>query len=71
MRPPLTAIASGLPPVFPFAGPETFERERGAPFRARVGANESGFGPSPRVIEAMRLAAPEMWKYCEPSNYDL
>jgi histidinol-phosphate aminotransferase len=71
MPPKLTSIAESLPPVFPFVGPETQERGTGKPFRARLGANESGFGPSPKVIEAVRAAAPEMWKYCDPSNHDL
>src|SRR5690606_3843581 len=44
---------------------------RGRPFRARLGANENGFGPSPRAAEAMRAAAPDVWKYCDPDNFDL
>ncbi len=55
----------------PFVGPETQERNRGRPFRARIGANESVFGPSPKAIEAMEKAAAEAWKYCDPENYDL
>ena len=43
----------------------------GRMFRARIGANESSFGPSPRVIAAMDEAAPGMWKYCDPDNHDL
>ena len=70
-RPPLTSIAAGLPPVFPFVGPETYERQSGRAYRARLGANESAFGPSPKVIEAMRAAAPETWKYADPTNYEL
>ncbi len=70
-RPPLTSIVDALPATIPFVGPETQERQRGRPFRARLGANESGFGPSPRVIEAMRAAAPQMWKYGDPENFDL
>ena len=70
-RPKPTDIVEGLPLTVPFVGPEAQERGRGAPFRARIGANESGFGPSPRVIAAMQSAAGEMWKYCDPENHDL
>lgn len=71
MRPRLTPIIERLPPVFPFVGPETAERQSGIPIRARLGANESGFGPSPRVIEAIQREASQVWKYCDPSNHDL
>ncbi|WP_274424786.1 pyridoxal phosphate-dependent aminotransferase [Chelativorans sp. YIM 93263] len=70
-RPSLTPLIESLPATVPFVGPETQERNRGRPFRARLGANENGFGPSPAVIEAMRAAAPEMWKYGDAENYDL
>jgi histidinol-phosphate aminotransferase len=40
-------------------------------FKARIGANESVFGPSPKAIAAMRHAAAECWMYCDPENYDL
>lgn len=55
----------------PFVGPETQERQRGAPFVARLGANESVFGPSPRAVAAMQNAANELWMYGDPENYDL
>jgi len=70
-RPSLTPLVESLPATVPFVGPETQERGRGRAFRARLGANENGFGPSPRVVEAMREAAPQMWKYCDPENHDL
>jgi histidinol-phosphate aminotransferase len=38
---------------------------------ARLGANESVFGPSPKAIAAMAAAASEVWKYCDPENHDL
>lgn len=69
--PSQTRLAASLPATVPFVGPEAQERDRGRPFRARIGANENCFGPSPAVIEAMRQAAPEMWKYCDPDNYEL
>ncbi|MBA3447075.1 MAG: pyridoxal phosphate-dependent aminotransferase [Pseudaminobacter sp.] len=70
-RPLLTPVVDALPATVPFVGPEAQERTRGRPFRARIGANESSFGPSPRVIEAMAAAAPDMWMYCDPDNHDL
>jgi histidinol-phosphate aminotransferase len=66
-----TPIVESLPSVVPFVGPETQERARGRKFRARIGANESVFGPSPRAVEAMQHAATEVWKYGDPENYDL
>lgn len=70
-RPLLTPVIRALPVTVPFVGPEAQERERGRPFRARMGANESGFGPSPRVVARMQEVAADMWKYCDPDNYDL
>jgi histidinol-phosphate aminotransferase len=64
-------IPAALPATVPFTGPETLEARRGAPFRARLGANENGFGPSPRAIEAMARAASEVWKYGDPDSHDL
>jgi len=66
-----TPIVAALPSTVPFVGPETQERARGRAFRARIGANESVFGPSPRAVEAMRLEAQSAWKYCDPENHDL
>jgi histidinol-phosphate aminotransferase len=69
--PSYATIVQDLPATVPFVGPEAQERKRGRLFRARIGANESVFGPSPRAIEAMREAAAETWKYCDPENHDL
>lgn len=70
-RPILTSIIRNLPSLVPFVGPETQERARGRPFRARLGANESLFGPSPKAIRAMEQASAESWKYSDPENHDL
>ncbi|MCU0830009.1 MAG: pyridoxal phosphate-dependent aminotransferase [Rhizobiaceae bacterium] len=70
-RPAFTPLVESLPATVPFIGPEAFERKLGRPFHARLGANESAFGPSPRVIAAMQAAAPDMWKYCDPENAEL
>ncbi|NVO57271.1 pyridoxal phosphate-dependent aminotransferase [Rhodobacteraceae bacterium B1Z28] len=69
--PRYTPLAQSLPATVPFVGPETQERQRGAAFKARLGANESVFGPSPRAIEAMQQAAGEIWMYGDPENHDL
>ncbi|KIC34325.1 pyridoxal phosphate-dependent aminotransferase [Leisingera sp. ANG-S5] len=69
--PRYTPLALSLPATVPFVGPETHERERGAPFAARLGANENIFGPSPRAVEAMAQAAAEIWKYGDAENFDL
>ena len=70
-QPPFTKVIEALPATVPFIGPEAQERARGKPFRARIGANESVFGPSPKVIAAMANAAQDVWKYSDPDNYDL
>jgi len=69
--PRCTPLALSLPASVPFVGPETQERQRGAPFVARLGANENVFGPSPRVIAAMQAAAGDIWMYGDPENHDL
>ena len=71
VRPPLTPLIESLPSTVPFVGPEAQQRASGRPFRARIGANESSFGPSPRVISTMAEVARDMWMYCDPDNHDL
>ena len=70
-RPIVTELVRAIPPSVPFVGPESLARQRGRPFRARLGANESGFGPSPRAIEVMRDAVADCWMYADPENHDL
>lgn len=69
--PRLTELARSLPASVPFVGPETQERARGARFRARLGANESVFGPSPKAIAAMAEAAALSWRYGDPEAFEL
>lgn len=69
--PRYTPLATALPASVPFVGPETQERTMGHAFTARLGANESLFGPSPRAIAAMEQAAREVWMYGDPENHDL
>lgn len=70
-NPKLTALAQSLPASVPFVGPETQERQTGRPFVARLGANESAFGPSPKAVAAMQKAASEVWMYGDPESHDL
>lgn len=67
----LTPLAASLPSTVPFVGPETQERALNRPFRARLGANESLFGPSPKALAAMQAAAQDIWMYGDPENHDL
>lgn len=71
MGPRYTALVAGLPASVPFVGPEAQERAAGRAFDARLGANESMFGPSPRAVEAMAGAAREAWMYGDPEIHDL
>lgn len=67
----MTPLVRSLPSSVPFVGPETLERRRNAPFQARLGANENGFGPAPSVSAAISAAAGQSWKYCDPENHEL
>ncbi|MDV7144501.1 pyridoxal phosphate-dependent aminotransferase [Tropicimonas sp. TH_r6] len=69
--PRYTPLAASLPATVPFVGPETQERARGRPFAARLGANESGFGPAASVMRAIADAASGAWMYGDPENHDL
>lgn len=66
-----TPLIDSLPSTVPFVGPETILRRSGIPLRARIGANENVFGPSPKAIVAMQEAALESWKYGDPEVHDL
>ncbi len=68
---PTTSLVASLPATVPFVGPEKQERRLGRPFKARIGANESVFGPSPKAVTAMQAAASEGWMYGDPEFYDL
>lgn len=69
--PRYTPLVQTLPASVPFVGPETQERARGAAFAARLGANESVFGPSPRAVAAMAEAAQDAWMYGDPEVWEL
>ena len=64
-------LVENLPASVPFIGPDRLERERGAAFTARLGANENGFGPSPLAVNAMQRALQDVWKYGNPESHNL
>ncbi|MGY9047190.1 MAG: pyridoxal phosphate-dependent aminotransferase [Rhodobacterales bacterium] len=69
--PRYTPLVQTLPATVPFVGPEVQERDMGQTFRARLGANENVFGPSPHAIVAMEREAAQIWKYADATNFDL
>ena len=64
-------VIEGLPSSVPFVGPEAQERNNDMKFLARLGANESVFGPSPKVLETIKHAAEDVWMYADPESHDL
>ena len=60
MKLSFTKIAYDLPETVPFVGPESQERENSFSFNARLGANESVFGPSKMVMKAIKGQAEEV-----------
>ena len=66
-----TKIVENLPSSVPFVGPEAQERNLKQIFKARIGANESVFGPSLKATLAMQNEIIKTWKYGDPENFDL
>ena len=66
-----TKIVENLPTSVPFVGPEAQERNLKQIFKARIGANESVFGPSLKATLAMQNEIIKTWKYGDPENFDL
>ena len=69
--PRLTRLAAALPSTVPFVPPEEMERRRGAPYDARLGANELSFGPSPKACAVMEASIRDLWKYGTPDSQPL
>jgi histidinol-phosphate aminotransferase len=69
--PRYTDLVCSLPATVPFVGPEAHMRATSRQFLARLGANESVFGPSPKAVAAMQRAAAEVWMYGDSECYDL
>ena len=65
------SLIKDLPSSVPFVGPEAQERIREIEFKARIGANENVFGPSPKALSAMKDSLNRLWMYGDPENYDL
>ena len=68
---PFTPLVASLPAAVPFVGPETIQRQTGEIFRARLGANESAFGMSPKAKAAVQAELEWASWYGDPENYDL
>jgi len=66
-----TKLVQGLPASVPFVSPDTQQRLRGEPYKARLGANENGFGPSPKAVAAMAQAAGDVWMYGDELSFEL
>ena len=66
-----SARVRALPSTIPFVGPEALERRLGLTFKARLGANESVFGPSPKAVSAMVDAATLSWAYGDAEQFEL
>ena len=66
-----TPLIDSLPSSVPFVGPEALERRSGGVIKARIGANESVFGPAPSVIKVLQDHVGDSWMYGDPENYDL
>ena len=66
-----TDIVDSLPASVPFVGPEAQERANSQIFRARIGANESVFGPSAKAIQAIQKEINNTWQYGDPENFVL
>jgi len=71
LSPKLTSLANSLPSSVPFVAPEMTERLSGIPFIARLGANESSFGPSPKVKQVIADSTADVFKYGDPDAFDL
>ncbi|RKF14124.1 pyridoxal phosphate-dependent aminotransferase [Roseovarius spongiae] len=69
--PRYTRLTRSLPASVPFVGPEVQERAAEMRFKARLGANENVFGPSPLAVAAMQAAASDVWKYGDSASFDL
>ncbi len=68
---PFTSLVENLPATTPFVGPETLERTSGVSFKARIGANESAFGISPKALTAMQESLTRSCWYADPESHEL
>lgn len=68
---PYSELIGRLPVTTPFVPPEALERQIGKPLVARIGANESRFGISPKAVAAMVEAAQTSYFYGDPESLEL
>lgn len=68
---PYTGIVAGLPATIPFVGPEAIERRTGRDFELRLGANESLFGVSAKVAEAITGELARVGWYGDPEAHEI
>lgn len=69
--PSFTRTLQALPATVPFVAPDALERRTGRPIVARLGANESLFGPSPKAAAAMIRALGTASYYGDPESFEL
>lgn len=67
----LRPVIKALPDARPFVPRESIERELGRPLDLLVGANENGFGPSPKVALAITEGFERMWRYPDGETFNL
>ena len=65
------SVIRGLTSSAPFIAPEALEARLGVKFTARIGANESAFGPSPLAISAIEDSARLSSLYGDPQAVEL
>ena len=66
-----TPIVASLPATIPFVGPEAIERRTGRGFALRLGANESLFGVSPLVADAITAELARVGWYGDPEAFEV
>lgn len=66
-----TRILAALEAMTPFLGGKALERRRGRPYRARLGANECLFGPSPAALRVLGASSGEIGYYTDPTHFEL
>jgi histidinol-phosphate aminotransferase len=68
-----STVLNSLPDTVPFVSPEELERNRGSVFDARLGANESAFGISPKAEQALHdaIGVPGCSWYGDPLSFHI
>ena len=66
-----TKLVNSLQTNSAFPGVRTLERERGRPYKARLGSNECLFGTSPAAFQAAQASRETLSYYNDPRCFDL